>query len=67
LHACCRYSLLRSETILTEAVCLLEQIRAAIKKQSSGKYTAKVKARGRRREHVAAHPIPKDELGDVFK
>lgn len=43
------------------------QIRAAVKKQSAGKYGAKVKARSRRREHVAAHPIPKDELGDVFK
>lgn len=46
---------------------VLVQIRAAIKKQSAGKYSAKVKARGKRREHVAAHPIPKDELGDVFK
>ncbi|BDA41073.1 Ribosome biogenesis protein BRX1 homolog [Coccomyxa sp. Obi] len=43
------------------------KIRAAIKKQSAGKYSAKVKARGKRREHVAANPIPKDELGDVFK
>ena len=43
------------------------QIRAAIKSQKAGKYGAKVKARSKRKAHVAKHPLPRDELADVFK
>ena len=43
------------------------QIRAAVKKQKAGKYGAKVKARSKRKAHVAKHPLPRDELANVFK
>ncbi len=42
-------------------------MRAAVKAQKAGKYGAKVKARGKRKAHVAKHPLPHDELADVFK
>ena len=67
VQVCCNPQNISKGTIVGLSVCLLAQIRAEIKKQSAGKYSSKVKARGRRREHVAANPIPKDELGDVFK
>ncbi len=67
VQVCCDPQNISKGTIVGLSVCLLAQIRAEIKKQSAGKYSSKVKARGRRREHVAANPIPKDELGDVFK
>ncbi|KFM27033.1 Ribosome biogenesis protein brx1 [Auxenochlorella protothecoides] len=42
-------------------------IRAALKKQQSGKYGAKVDAREHRKQHVAANPLPRSELADVFQ
>lgn len=38
-----------------------------LKRQQQGKYVAKVTSRQERKLHVAAHPLPKDALGDVFK
>lgn len=43
------------------------QIRAAVKKQNAGKYATKVKARSKRKQHVAANPAPRDELAGVFR
>ena len=43
------------------------QIRAAVKRQNAGKYATKVKARSKRKQHVAAHPAPRDELAGVFR
>ncbi len=43
------------------------QIRAAVKSQKAGKYGMKVKARSKRKAHVAKHPLPRDKLADVFK
>jgi len=43
------------------------QIRAAVKKQNAGKYATKVKARSKRKQHVANHPAPQDELAGVFR
>lgn len=42
-------------------------IRAMLKRQQQGKYVSKVQSREGRKAHVAAHPLPRDELGDVFK
>ncbi|PSC75219.1 ribosome biogenesis BRX1-like [Micractinium conductrix] len=42
-------------------------IRSMIKRQQQGKYVSKVQSRQDRKLHVAAHPLPRDELGDVFK
>lgn len=44
----------------------LPQIRAALRRQKSGKYSAKVQARQQRKDHVAANPVPKSALADVF-
>ena len=43
------------------------QIRSMLKRQQQGKYVAKVASREGRKAHVAANPMPKDVLGDVFK
>ncbi|KAK9820122.1 hypothetical protein WJX72_006346 [[Myrmecia] bisecta] len=43
------------------------KVRALVKKQQSAKYGTKVAARQKRREHKAAHPLPHDELADVFR
>ncbi|CAL5227475.1 g10452 [Coccomyxa viridis] len=43
------------------------KIRAAVKKQNAGKYATKVKARSKRKQHVAANPAPRDELAGVFR
>lgn len=43
------------------------EVRAAMKKQSQGKYVSKVTSREKRKEHVAANPAPKKAFGDVFK
>ena len=43
------------------------QVRAALKRARAGKYGARVQARSRRREHVAEHQAPRDELADVFQ
>ena len=45
----------------------LAQVRAMLKRQQQGKYVAKVASREERKQHVAANPLPKDELADVFK
>ncbi|KAL4452775.1 hypothetical protein ABPG75_008437 [Micractinium tetrahymenae] len=42
-------------------------IRSMLKRQQQGKYVAKVQSRQERKQHVAANPLPKDVLGDVFK
>lgn len=42
-------------------------VRALLKRQSAGKYTNKVAAKERRKGHLAQHPMPRDELEDVFK
>lgn len=52
---------------LPEIVHANVQIRAAVKRQNAGKYATKVKARSKRKEHVAAHPAPRDELAGVFR
>ena len=38
-----------------------------LKRQASGKYAGKVAGREQRKAHVAAHPLPKDPLADVFR
>ncbi len=43
------------------------QIRAMLKKQKAGKYTSKVGAQQKRREHEAANPLPRSELDDIFR
>ncbi len=43
------------------------QIRAAVKRENAGKYATKVRARNKRKEHVAAHLAPRDELAEVFR
>ena len=56
-----------------DVICLIDrvhvfvQIRAAVKKQNAGKYATKVKARSKRKQHVANHPAPQDELAGVFR
>src|SRR5436190_1315038 len=47
--------------VLPMHVYLGMQIRAAVKKQNAGKYATKVKARSKRKQHVAANPAPRDE------
>lgn len=44
-------------------------IRSMLKRQRQGKYASKVASRQQRKEHVAAHPLPVDELAGhhVFK
>lgn len=43
-------------------------VRAAMKRREQGGYLAKVTAREARKAHVAANPLPRDEvLGDVFR
>lgn len=42
-------------------------IRSMLKRQQQGKYVAKVQSREQRKAHVAANPLPKDQLGGVFK
>ncbi len=42
-------------------------VRAALKKKAQGKYVAKVASRQQRKAHIANNPLPKNELGDVFK
>lgn len=42
-------------------------VRAALKKKAQGKYVAKVASRQNRKAHIAANPLPKNALGDVFK
>eukprot|EP00798_Chlamydomonas_sp_ICE-L_P021638 gene21638-28647_t len=42
-------------------------VRAAAKRQAAGKYKNKVGQKERRKEHVAANPLPVDELDAVFK
>lgn len=41
-------------------------IRALRKKQAAGKYKNKVAAESKRRQHVAAHPMPVNELDTLF-
>lgn len=43
------------------------QVRAAVKRQQASKYGAKVTARAKRKQHVQENPLPRDELGDVFR
>ena len=43
------------------------QVRAFLKQRKAGKYGKRVAAQQRRREHKAAHPMPRDALADVFK
>lgn len=43
------------------------QIRSMLKRQQQGKYASKVASREERKQHVAANPLPHDELADVFK
>lgn len=42
-------------------------IRSALKRQVQAKYTRKVESRERYKAHHVANPMPKSELGDVFK
>ncbi|KAL4420930.1 hypothetical protein ABPG77_001413 [Micractinium sp. CCAP 211/92] len=42
-------------------------IRSMLKRRQQGKYVSKVQSRQERKQHVAANPLPKDALGDVFK
>jgi ribosome biogenesis protein BRX1 len=42
-------------------------VRSAMKRSAQGKYISKVRNRQHRKEHVAAHPLPRSELDDVFK
>ena len=42
-------------------------VRAAAKRADGAAYGARVAAQAKRRAHVAAHPVPRDELADVFK
>lgn len=41
-------------------------IRAMRKKAAAGKYKGKVAKEAKRRDHVAANPMPRSELDDVF-
>lgn len=43
------------------------QVRAAVKRQQANKYSAKVTAKAKRKQHVEQNALPHDELGDVFK
>jgi len=43
------------------------QIRSMLKRRQQGKYASKVASREGRKQHVAANPLPHDELADVFK
>lgn len=38
-----------------------------LKRRQQGKYASKVASREGRKQHVAANPLPHDELADVFK
>lgn len=42
-------------------------VRAAMKRQQGGKYSVKVQAKQRRKEHVQKNPMPRDALEDTFK
>ena len=42
-------------------------IRAALKKQSQGKYADKISSRQQRKSHKAENKVPRSELSDVFK
>mmetsp|Transcript_38055 Transcript_38055/g.84738 ORF Transcript_38055/g.84738 Transcript_38055/m.84738 type:complete len:303 (-) Transcript_38055:516-1424(-) len=42
-------------------------IRAAAKRAAGGKYKMKVQQKEKRKDHVSANPLPRDELEDVFK
>ena len=42
-------------------------VRAALKRRMQGKYTDKVASREQRKAHLAANPMPKNALGDVFR
>ncbi|KAI7835875.1 hypothetical protein COHA_010223 [Chlorella ohadii] len=42
-------------------------IRSMLKRRQQGKYASKVASREGRKQHVAANPLPHDELADVFK
>ena len=59
--------LLTALNVVTNCVHVGVQIRAAVKKQNAGKYATKIKARSKRKQHVAAHPAPRDELAGVFR
>ena len=42
-------------------------VRAALKRKVQGKYTSKVASREQRIAHIAANPLPKDALRNVFR
>lgn len=68
-HAICLMPpLLRCVSQLTtKSVVVVMQIRAAVKRENAGKYATKVKARSKRKQHVAAHQTPRNELAGVFR
>jgi ribosome biogenesis protein BRX1 len=42
-------------------------IRSARKKAAAGRYKSKTGAEAKRREHVAANPVPRSELDGLFR
>lgn len=46
--------------------CFLK-VRSAMKKKQAGKYKAKVASKQMHKAHVAANPMPRNEIDEVFR
>lgn len=53
--------------MVTHVLLLTLQLRSNEKKAKAGKYVKKVKAKQRRKTHLAANPLQADELADVWE